>query len=72
VTLLDAAACLAAHGIGVDLEWKKRAFIVVHAQSPRQIECCAELGRDRLMGSLLVPRDRFLTRVRWTHNAPIG
>ena len=55
MTLLDAAACLAAHGIGVDLELKKRAFIVVHAQSPRQIECCAELGRSRLTGSLPIP-----------------
>src|SRR6516165_11036567 len=36
-------------------------FYSVQAQPPRQSECCAGLGRNRLTGSLLVP-DRKYTR----------
>src|ERR1700720_1320699 len=39
--------------------WKRRGSSA-HAQSPRQRECCAALGRDRrLTGSLQSPERRY-------------
>jgi hypothetical protein len=35
--------------------WGNRELTVVHAQPPREIEYCAELGRERLLGSLHSP-----------------
>src|SRR6266516_807560 len=37
---------------------------VVHAQSPRRIERCAELGREPSDGESAFPRSEFLIRVR--------
>src|SRR2546429_7327066 len=37
---------------------------VVHAQSPRRIERCAELGREPSDGESAFPRSEFLVRVR--------
>jgi hypothetical protein len=47
----------------IESVWGNRKLTVVHAQSPRGIEYCAELGRGPSIGEPAFPRRSFLIAV---------